>query len=361
LLRQNLIFGKKLKNIFRKNKSQNMENALIEMPIFCIIGVVTNTLNAAVFIHRKMKDISFKYLFIMSLAEVFYLGFSIMGFMTFCNDCDSELVRSYSFQVYNIYIFRYLVRVIAFFIILCEIFLSLQRYMVLLNKKFLKPTSHYYLLFGLLVISFMFYLPEIFMKSIVSIENSYQNVTFQGYKNVTVQGYKNVTVQGFKNENNYFGNSKIGKAIIILIVLIRAVLVSIVMPIINFLSFYEFRKRYNREEIHINNLGRKTRNAVNKKKSLTLTVICSSFLFIISQLPFLINRIWEIFSPPLILMYEITYGILIIAHNLNICIYFAFNKLYRKILLSYFKYILPIKSKNQNLAATQTFDLNRSS
>ena len=330
-----------------------MENPLlpfIEMPIFCIIGVVTNTLNATVFIHRKMKDISFKYLFIMSLAEVFYLGFSIMGFMAFCNDCDSELVRSYSFQVYYVYIVNYLVRVIAFFIILCEIFLSLQGYMVLLNKKFLKPTSHYYLLFGLLVISFMFYLPEIFMKSIVSIENSYQNVTFQGKKNVTVQGYKNVTVQGFKNENNYFGNSKIGKALIILIVLIRAVLVSIVMPIINFLSFYEFRKRYNTEKIHINNLGRKTRNAVNKKKSLTLTVICSSFLFIFGQLPFLITRCWTVFSPqPLV--YEITYGILIIAHNLNICIYFAFNNLYRKILLSYFKYILPIKSKNQNSEA----------
>jgi hypothetical protein len=222
--------------------------------------------------------------------------------------------------------------------------------MVLLNKKFLKPTSHYYLLFGLLVISFMFYLPEIFMKSIVSIENSYQNVTFQGNKNFTVQGYKNVTVQGFKYENNYFGNSKTGKIISLSLIMIRALLGTVVTSFINFLSFYEFRKRYNTEKIHINNLGRKTRNAVNKKKSLTLTVICSSFLFIFGQLPFVITRCWTVFSPqPLV--YEITYGIMLLSHNFNIFIYFAFNNLYRKILLSYFKYILPIKSKNQNSEA----------
>ena len=322
-----------------------MENALpfIEIPIFCIFGVLTNTINAAVFIHRKMKDISFKYLFIMSLAEVIYLGFYIMQFMTSCNHCDIELVRSYSFQVYHVYIMSISGKTVSLFIILCEIFLSLQRYMVLLNKKYLKPTSHYYLLFGLLIISFMFHSPEIFMKRIVSIENS----------------SRNVTVEGYKNENNDFGNSTTGKTIVVSIIFSRTVLISVVMPIINLLSLYEFRKRYNREEIHVNNLRRKTRNAVNKKKSLTLTIICSSFLFIIGQLPFLIIRIWDMFSPqPLV--YEITFGIMIFAHNLNIFIYFAFNNLYRKILLSYFKYILPIKSKNQNLAATQTLELNPS-
>ena len=73
--------------------------------------------------------------------------------------------------------------------------------MVLLNKEFLKPSFLYYLLFGLLIISFLIYLPVIFMERIVLFESS----------------SKNFTVQGYIHEYNEFGQSLTGKAVFILI------------------------------------------------------------------------------------------------------------------------------------------------
>ena len=97
--------------------------------------------------HPKMKDISFRYLLASSLSEILFLGLESMKFINNCEDC--ELRNYYSYQIYYVYFTEYFCRVMALFIIFCEIFLSIQRYMVLLNKEFFKQNSFYYLLFGL--------------------------------------------------------------------------------------------------------------------------------------------------------------------------------------------------------------------
>ena len=124
----------------------------IESGVLCTLGILTNSINAAVFMHPKMKDISFRYLLAISLSEILYLGLESMKFINNCEDC--ELRNYYSYQIYYVYFTEYFCRVMALFIIFCEIFLSIQRYMVLLNKEFFKQNSFYYLLFGLLVFFF---------------------------------------------------------------------------------------------------------------------------------------------------------------------------------------------------------------
>ena len=294
----------------------------IESGVICILGVLTNSLNAAVFIHPKMKDISFRYLLAISLGEILYLGMESVIFANNCEDC--ELKKSYSYQIYYIYLTDYLCRVIALFIIFCEVFLSIQRFMVLLNKEFLNKKSVYYLFFSLLAISFLIYMPANFMDRIVLIENI----------------NKNLTIQGYIHERNEFGQSLTGKAIFITITMIRATLGSVVIFILNIFILYEFRKRNRRH----NSLNRST---TNRKNNLTLTIMFSSFLFAFGQLPYLIIKCWDIISPQPLAV-SITLSIIFFSHSLNIIIYFKFNKLFRKVIVSYFRFIFFCFYNNNN-------------
>jgi len=296
----------------------------LESMIFCIFGVLTNSLNAVVFIHPKMKDISFKYLLIISLSEIFYLGIESMKPINDCDEC--KINKYFSYQIYYVYFTDYLSRGIALFIILCEILLSIQRYMVLLNKEFLKPNSLYYFVLGLFLISGAIYLPIAFRKRIVLIENS-------NTSNIS-------SVQGYKHELNEFGQSSTGKTMFVVITLMRASLGSVVIFSLNILIWYEYNKRKRRQEIIQinNNLSRLSLwKAINRKRQLTFSIMCSSFLFAFGQLPYLIVKSLNEITPQTSVVIRNTLTVIFLSHSLNIFIYFAFNKLFRKVLVSYFR------------------------
>lgn len=42
----------------------------LPLPLVCLIGVITNALNIVVFLNPKMKDISFKYMLAISVADL---------------------------------------------------------------------------------------------------------------------------------------------------------------------------------------------------------------------------------------------------------------------------------------------------
>ncbi len=299
-------------------------------PLLCIIAVITNSLNVGVFINPKMKDTSFKYSLCISISEVFYAGISTLIFVTFCNDC--QINKSYLVQVYIIYQ-ALIARTLALFCVFCDIVLSIERYMILKNKKFLKLHWHKYVIFSLLVISFLFYFPLHFSKEIIPIYNN--NTT-----NMTLidNSYKLVSTD--------FGKSIIGKILLINASVFRLFFGSILLTIINVMNLYEFKKRYqNRQSVAlrytVNNNSNQTNRNLEASKNITLMVIWSSILFIFGNTPVIIINILQFILDPnsfqLVLIYRISVALIYFTHSLNFFIYFFFNKLFRKILFSYFR------------------------
>jgi hypothetical protein len=70
-------------------------------------------------------------------------------------------------------------------------------------------------------------------------------------------------------------------------------------------------------------------------------VIWSSILFIFGNTPVIIINILQFILDPnsfqLVLIYRISVALIYFTHSLNFFIYFFFNKLFRKILFSYFR------------------------
>ena len=126
-----------------------------------------------------------------------------------------------------------IIRVLAIFSILIEIFLSIQRYMILKNKPYLKEKTHKRLLLGLLMASFIYYTPLLVFKQIVPFK----------YNNQTTNS-TTVSRQEYNLEYNELGLSRIGMVIPIVLQMIRFFLGSIVNSAINLVVTFEFRKRY---------------------------------------------------------------------------------------------------------------------
>ena len=66
-------------------------------------GVVTNSINTAVFLHPKMKDPSFKYLLASSISDLAYLGLQLAAFNYICKNC---LIRRSYFELLYFYIVK---------------------------------------------------------------------------------------------------------------------------------------------------------------------------------------------------------------------------------------------------------------
>ena len=175
-------------------------NWYLLIPTFCITGIITNIFNALVFLNPRMKDPSFKYMLAISISEIVYLSSNSFLFVTYCeNDCPIN--SFYSTQIYSLFIHEYVSRSMAIYNILVDIFLSIQRFMILKNKPHLDAKSHNWLLIILLLIAFLYYLPITFFKTINPIYNNSSNITKLN--------------QEYKLELNDIGSSLVGKITLI--------------------------------------------------------------------------------------------------------------------------------------------------
>ena len=136
------------------------------IPIICLFGVVTNGLNIAVFLNSKMKDPSFKYMLAISIGNFFYNGLLSYGFIIFCEEC--ALNKSYGTQVFKILINNYVASCLAVFVSLVEIYLSIQRYFILINKRYLYNLSCRAVMFMIVSISLLYNIPVLFCYDIMS-------------------------------------------------------------------------------------------------------------------------------------------------------------------------------------------------
>ena len=187
-------------------------------------GILTNGICVVVFFNSKMKDISFKYMLTQSINDCIY--FSILAF-NFLNVCSIDEVRT-SLGIHLYFIISNLVSsILAIFYIFIEIWLSLNRYLMLKNKKSLdKLFSFKKTLFFLAILSFIYYFPQAFLYEIKSNTNSTST---------------NKTI--YFHEHSTFSKTNFGKILFIFLEVLRIFLNSLLVPFINILFMIEYRKR----------------------------------------------------------------------------------------------------------------------
>lgn len=313
----------------------------IHEPIICLFGLVTNLFNILIFFKLKDQDKSFKYMLIISINDFLHLALNVYAFTFYCN--NFYLNQTYSAQIFRLFIKDYLVKCSAVFTILIDIFLSLERYMVLLNKKYLTRNSHHnILLIILLFISLLYYFPVLFLVDIKPIET--MNSTNQNF-------------EGYTLKNNHFG-SLYGEMIQIFLTSFRTFLFMIVISAFNLMNAYELRQRFkvkknsntNKElssEVNSNKSVITSAQAKNKTKAsrnISLMVIWTCVIHLCLNTPFqivfiLINVISYLQSTTHLLRI-LSFSLHLLAYGLNMFIYFSFNKRYRQFLIIFLRKLL---------------------
>ena len=151
----------------------------------------------------------------------------------FCEDCS--LNKTYGSQLYRIFIYYYLTSSLAIFSHFCEVFVSLHRYFILKNIKYLEIISFKFIIIILVFLSLVIYLPELF-----------------SYKIQLVETYLNETILidlEYKTIDTSFGISKFCNILLTVISLFRIFISTILLSLINIGNVYQFNKRYKKRII----------------------------------------------------------------------------------------------------------------
>ena len=148
----------------------NRNWAYLIQPVVCIFGVIANGLNIAVFLNSKMQDVSFRYMLAISVSDLIYLV--LCSYVSFLSCTDCSFTNNYATAFYSIVIDDYLTSCLGIFALFLDITLSLQRFFILKNKPFCNKLSYKTIIFVLLIIAFLYYMPVLFFKDIVKIQNT---------------------------------------------------------------------------------------------------------------------------------------------------------------------------------------------
>ena len=160
------------------SSSSTLMNILaILIPIVSLFGVLTNSLNTAVFLNSKMKDPTFKYMLAISVSNLFYTGLLSYGYLSYCDDC--QLSKAYSTQLYKVIVDYFFCSALTMFSILIEILMSIHRYFMLKNNvNCMGIMSYKWIMPLLFFVSVSIYVPVLFTFEVASIESSPANETY---------------------------------------------------------------------------------------------------------------------------------------------------------------------------------------
>lgn len=190
--------------------------------IFCSIcsfGSITSLINILVLSNKKLKDPVYSYYLTSTIIDFIYITIIAFKIFIVCGSKCNFRKNHLSTLIYNLYFQDYFTSCLAINNILLEIYVSLQRFMIISNKKFLQNSRPILVIVFISIFSIFYYLPVIFLKRLVSIPN-----------------------ENFVLENTKFGSSSFGKIISIILSLTRLILASMVLFLINWFNLTGFRK-----------------------------------------------------------------------------------------------------------------------
>jgi hypothetical protein len=197
-----------------------------------LVAILFSFQNVIVFLNKKLKNSVYRLLLVMATVDTLYgiLVFSLV--VTMCaktnpNECSPYLYLAHLLSF--IIISEYLTSCLAFFNILLEIFLTVERMCLISNIKIYRYVSVKKICLILLVISLAFYTPVLFINRITS---SYS----------TSAGRFN-----YKLIRTVFGKTTYAKWISIGLNSTRIALVLVVLLILNIIAILKFNAYFERK------------------------------------------------------------------------------------------------------------------
>ena len=202
------------------------------VPAISFFGMITNIMTIIVFSHAEFNDLIYKYLYVNAFSNFVYLLICFFLFAPRCGQlCDFSTTRIT--QYYYFIFYTYLKGIPAILSINIQITVSLYKYVQITNKTFFKFKYFKLTIVILILFSAVFYLPILLTKSLkVVIKPTSNNLTITTYSMIA----------------NDFGNSMIGKLLIIIVSVIRGFVSLIILTIINVLTKFEFSKFLKRKK-----------------------------------------------------------------------------------------------------------------
>jgi len=149
---------------------------------------------------------------------------------------SDDVTKDFILVIYRYLIVEYLTSCMAIFNIIVQIVLTVQRLLMVLNRKFPGESNSFAVIAILILISLFFYSPTLFIVKIIVIEDA---------------NIDNITNQ--TNQTNYslvtsdFGQTTLGKSLLVLMPVLRICLATVVLPILSIIQFIFFRKYFQRK------------------------------------------------------------------------------------------------------------------
>ncbi|CAF0725430.1 unnamed protein product [Brachionus calyciflorus] len=245
------------------------------LPPICFTTSLTQFINILIFSTKTLrKDPLNKYLMLHSIVNFLYVLLCSFSFLIRCS--NKNICSTLSAKIYEFYYFNYLTSVLGIYAILIEIFLSLERYFIIINfdvKKKIK-INPFLLILSLSSFCFVFYLPSLFIDKIEPIKNS----------------------SFYQISKSYFGKEKTGVIVSICLTSIRNFLILAIDVFINFVVLITFR-RYITSKLKLkrqNSQGDNNEDKINK--NMTKMIILLSSSYIIGSIPYTLVLILTNFS-----------------------------------------------------------------
>jgi hypothetical protein len=210
-------------------------------------GVLTGFLNVSVLVNPKLKDPLFKYLLVISIVDTTY---SLMiYFLSFLNSLCFPLRHEICGPIFLL-IFRvlfmlmsdFLTSSLAFMNILLEIFLTLQRVLMITNtRSVLRDASVARVCWTLFSVSVLVYFPFLFTNKVERVvPTSSWSPWMSGNSS---SGYE------YRRVKSEFGNSTYAFWFQVTVNVIRMCLVLVVLPILNCLAIIKFHAYFQHKYI----------------------------------------------------------------------------------------------------------------
>lgn len=140
--------------------------------IICLIGLCTVSINISIFANPTLKDPTYKLLLCEAVSDFLYLlASSLWPIFKYALD-EHSLARS----VYSIAIDDYLTSCLAINDIFIELFLSVDRLLILSNRAYLQNVPLLRIIVAINATSLVIYIPVLFLKRIVSDSAGYSVV-----------------------------------------------------------------------------------------------------------------------------------------------------------------------------------------
>ena len=197
------------------------------------LAFVVSFLNICVLMNHKLrkKDSLYRFLLIISIVDALYSA-TILTLGSFARICYAENPVYCSSSTYHKFLISYIIlseyitTALAFFNVILENFITLQRIIIISNLQFLRRVSVKVVCFVFLLISFIVYTPILWFNKIEKIE--------------IINGTQTLLVD-YKLTKTNFSQTTLAKTIVTSLSMTRLVLVTLFLLILNIIAIAKFR------------------------------------------------------------------------------------------------------------------------